>query len=217
MDRDIHAVFVFSIYAKEFIFMQEDIKKEATEESEKKENRKVANGRKTKKSFIRSVKESFIAEEAADLKEYLIHDVIVPTVKKAIVEGVQDGIAMIFGMDPVKRKDYDRGYNRVRYSASYDRHEKERSREREDRRSTPYRFDELIFDTKDEAMEVLELMDEALDRYERVSIADMYEFAGESNTPEDYNYGWTNLNSAKIVRNRDGDYVLEMPRAKCIK
>ena len=56
-------------------------------------------------------------------------------------------------------------------------------------------------------------MDELIDTYRAVSVADMYDLAGLSCDYTDNKYGWTNISGAKPVRVRDGRYMLDLPRA----
>ena len=55
-------------------------------------------------------------------------------------------------------------------------------------------------------------MDELIDRYEVVSVADLYELVGITGNYTDNKYGWTNIRNAEVVRVRDG-YVLKLPKA----
>ena len=55
-------------------------------------------------------------------------------------------------------------------------------------------------------------MDELIDTYGSVSVADMYDLVGMSCNYTDNKYGWTNLRNAEPVRVRDG-YLLKMPKA----
>lgn len=199
-------------------------KSKVEKEPEKKIEKKVE-GKKAKKSFLRKVKESFIAEEATDLTEKLLKEIIVPSVKNAIEDTVQDGISLLLFGDKSsarrRRRDSGSSGSRVNYRASYDYSSRYRDRDRDrddDRRySSSYSFDELIFETEAEALDARDSLDNILDTYEMVSVADMYDIVGESKNPEDNNYGWTNLAGVRIERTRDGAYLLHMPKARCIK
>ena len=59
-------------------------------------------------------------------------------------------------------------------------------------------------------------MDEIIDMYGRVSVADLYDLVGITGNYTDNNYGWTNLASAEPIRVRDG-YVIKLPKAMPIK
>lgn len=184
----------------------------------------VANGKKKEKKLSTKIKESFIADEALSFKDYLIKDLIVPIIKDAICDGITNGLSMLFYGEPAdyRRRDRDRrdGYRRYNYSGHYTssrERERDRDRDRDRARHSPYDFELIECETKSEALDILDQMDNILEEYESVSIADMYDLAGVSRTPEDNNFGWTNLSQAKIEKTRDGLYIIQMPRAKNIK
>lgn len=54
-------------------------------------------------------------------------------------------------------------------------------------------------------------MYDLLNRYNRVSVADLYEAAGIRTSPSDERFGWATLDGARISKTRDG-FVLELPR-----
>ena len=55
-------------------------------------------------------------------------------------------------------------------------------------------------------------MDELMDTYGLVRVADLYDLVGITGNYTDNKYGWTNIRNAEIVRVRDG-YMIKMPRA----
>ena len=55
-------------------------------------------------------------------------------------------------------------------------------------------------------------MDELIETYGIVSVADLYDLVGKSCNYTDNKYGWTNIRNAEPVRVRDG-YLLKMPKA----
>ena len=79
-------------------------------------------------------------------------------------------------------------------------------------------YDDLYFDNKDDAMNVLTSMDEIVDQYGVVTVADLFDLAGVTgNGYTDQNYGWTSTNSAEVVRGRDGNFYLKLQRPMPIK
>jgi len=58
-------------------------------------------------------------------------------------------------------------------------------------------------------------MEELLDRFEVVSVADLFDMAGISCNYTDNKYGWSDLKGAKVERVSDG-YVIRLPRATTI-
>ena len=168
---------------------------------------KVASGKVRKKSELRKLADVFISEDVQDVRSYIFSDILIPTIKKALYDIVSNGLHMsLFGE---KDRDNKRGNaSRVSYR---DASMKSKTQRRYEAVRDKYSYDEVIFDTRGEAEEVLERMDELLETYEVVSIADYYDLVGFDSEHTDNKYGWTNLRSACSVRVRDG-YTIKLPR-----
>lgn len=152
---------------------------------------------------------SFISEDVDSIKSYVISDVLIPAAKKTISDIISIGTDMLlFGESGASRK--RSASSRVSYRDFYD------SRRRDDRSvsrtRTGYVYDDLVFETRGEAEEVRERMDELIDTYGQVSVADMYDLAGITCEYTDNNYGWINIRNATVDRVRDG-FILKMPKA----
>lgn len=83
--------------------------------------------------------------------------------------------------------------------------------------SNVYAAGELRFEQRGDAEAVLMRMKECIDVYHVVSVADLFDLAGEKYTHTDYNYGWTDLTGVKVIRNFDGSYSIDLPRAMPLK
>jgi hypothetical protein len=79
------------------------------------------------------------------------------------------------------------------------------------RSSGGYSYDDITLGSRAEAERVLSCMDELMDEYGIVRVADMYDLVGVSGEYTDNHYGWTNIRNAEIVSTRDG-YRIKMPR-----
>ena len=157
-------------------------------------------------------KRSALSDDIQNIKSYVVMDVLIPAAKKAISDIVTNGIDMILypgGNGRPKRSNA----NHVSYRSYYDNRDRDRRYDPEIRsRRSSYSYDDIIIDTRAEAEEVLERMDELLDTYNVVSVADLYDLVGISCSYTDNKYGWTNLRNAEIIRVRDG-YFLKLPKA----
>lgn len=192
-----------------------DAKKEP-QKSEGKRAEKVIKGKaKVKKNEVRKLTDVFISEDVSNVKSYILMDVIVPAVKKAIYDLVVGTLDMSLyggrggsGKRPTADKVSYRDYNSVsrRDDRSYNTN----------RTASGYSYDDIIVDTRGEAESVLARMDEIMEEYESVSVADLYDLVGVTGQYTDNNYGWTNIRNAEVVRVRDG-YKIKMPRAIPLK
>ena len=181
-------------------------------EHEKRVEKPVVKGKVvTKKpSKLRKLTGEFISDEAKNVKSYVIGEVIIPAVKKAISDVVVNGIDMILYGET-------RGGNR-RSTADRVSYTKYSDRDYGARRSnissvsSAYSYNDVILHSRGEAEDVLARMDELMDTYGLVRVADLYDLVGITGNYTDNKYGWTNIRNADIVRVRDG-YQIRMPRA----
>lgn len=183
-----------------------------SKETEKQEERQklepIAKGKTKKKSEVRKFADTFIAEDITSVKDYIIMEVLLPAAKKAISDIVTNGIDMIlYGETRSKSKSRE---SRVSYTSYYK--DRDYDRPARSRGRYGYDYDDIILDTRKEAEEVLDRMDDLIDTYGMVSVADLYDLVGISGNYTDNKYGWTNLRNADVQRVRDG-YLLKLPKA----
>ena len=184
-------------------------KAKKTEERTKKVDKVVTGKVKTKKkSEMSKFKDVFISEDISNVKSYVFLDVLIPAIKKALSDIIVNGTDMMLYGDIRDRKRSGSG-NYRNYSTSGTRDNRG-----SERRRVGYDFDDIILDSRGEAEEVLSRMDELMDTYGVVSVADLYDLVGVSCNYTDNKYGWTgSLRTAEAIRVRDGGYMLKLPRA----
>lgn len=180
----------------------------ATGTSDKKLGKVVTGAAKTrKKSEVRKFANIFVPEDTENVKSYILTDVIIPGIKNAIADVVS---IMLFG-DSGRiggRKD---GRSRVAYQKYYDDRRDDR-REYGRPRAAGFEYDDIIFETRGDADLVLDQLESAIANYGLASVADLYDLAGITCRNYTANrYGWTDIQSAKVIRVRDG-YTLQLPR-----
>lgn len=182
---------------------------------EKKIEKVVTGNVKTRDNKGRKFADIFISEDAANVKSYIVMDVLVPAIKKAVSDIVTDGISMIlYGGTGGGNRNRNSSSSKVSYRSYYDDRRDDR---REERYATRGRFDyeDIVFDSRGEAEAVRRQMFDVIDRYGFVTVADMYDMAGITPPYTSNNYGWVNIRSAEAIRVRDG-YVLKLPKASPI-
>ena len=180
----------------------------AAAESERKVEKVVTGQVRTrKKSEVAKLADVFISEDVHNVKSYILMDVLVPTIKKAIVDIVTDGVNMMFfGGAAGKRSSRESKVSYRNYYDSRDNNYRERSGSRFD-------FDDIEFDNRGEAEAVLDQMSDMIDRYGIVTVAAMYDMADRSHPFTANKYGWTSISTARVVPTRDGWYVIKLPKA----
>lgn len=191
-------------------FKKEQKAQAATEQ--KRVEKAISGTAKTKKNEVRRFADIFISEDVKNVKTYVLMDVLVPAIEKAISDIVTNGIDMILYGESGRPKKSGSSY--VSYDSRY-RSDSDRRRESAPVR-TSARYDDIVLDSRQEAEEVLNRMDELIDTYGVVRVADMFDLCGLTCNFTDNNYGWTNISSATVQHTRDG-FVIKMPRAMPIQ
>lgn len=153
-----------------------------------------------------------------DIGHYVLWDVLVPTAKSTISDIISNGIEMILygepDSSPSRRRrgisrDRDRSY--INYNSLYDRPSRRSSRKPRSGGKPKHQFNDIIIESKSEAEEVLTVLVESIDMYESCTVADLYEAVGLPTDFTDHKWGWYNLSSAYVKRDRFG-YSLVMPK-----
>ena len=175
---------------------------------EKKVEKIVSGSVKTKKkSGINKLAGIFVPEDVDDVKSYIFEDIVVPAVKDIIL----DAVRAFLGVSGNSRGGRSSTSSKISYRKYYD------DRDRRDsgnvsRTRTGYDYDDIILESRGEAEDVLERMDELIATYQVVSVADFYDLVGVSGNYTDNKYGWTDIRNASVIRVRDG-YMIKLPKA----
>ena len=188
-------------------FKEDQKNKEIEKRAEKIVTGKVITKKKSKLSKFAG---EIISEDANSVGSYVLGDVLIPAIKKAISDIVTNGIDIILYGET--RGNHKRsGADRVSYRNYYDRDSRP-SQVNRNSYSTVYSYDDIVLKTRGEAEEVLSRMDEIVEAYQLVRVADLYDLVGITGSPVDNRYGWTNIRNAEVVRVREG-YMIKLPRA----
>ena len=192
-------------------------KEEQKKTTEDKKIEKVVSGKtKTKKkSEISKLADVFISEDVNNVKSYVLMDVLVPAIKKAISDIVTNGIDMIlYGETGRRNKNNSASY--VSYRNYSDNRRDDRGYSERQRTGSRAVFEDIIFDTRGDAEAVRERMEDAIARYGMVTVGDMYDLADLTPPYTSNRYGWMNLRNAEVVRVSGGGYVIKLPKAQPI-
>jgi hypothetical protein len=157
---------------------------------------------------------SIISSDLKSVGDFLMTDVLIPSVKKALADIVVNGIDMLlYGKSGMTKS--NSSVSKVSYSNYYNRPYNEPVRAGSNGNSLDY--DNIIFDNRGDAEAVLTSMEDILDQFGCVGVADLYDLADVA--APNYtvnNYGWTNLANAQVLRCRDG-YIIKLPKVTSLK
>lgn len=164
-------------------------------------------------------KKKFFAEDAKTVGGHVLESVIFPSLQKLLSDMVKSGIDwLIYGS---KGSQMRSGPGTVSYSSYYNRGNTigvptYTTPMANKPQNTIYAVNDVIFNDRGEAEEVLLRMKESISRYSMVSVADFYDLIGQRCNHTDQKYGWYNLNTADIIRVSDG-YSIRFPRVQAIE
>lgn len=189
---------------------QTDYRKTQQNKEEKKPLKAVGKGKVKKKSVFKKVFSVFVNEDVGSIKEYLVYDLLIPAIRDTIFNSITRSSEMLF-------------YGKVRGNkpngaptyVSYNSYSNKPNNGSGKRVRSVYSFDDIVMENRGEAEEVLDILNEMIDKYGEATVADFYELAGVSgNGYTDRSFGWKDLHHAYVQRVRDG-YLFNMPR--CIE
>lgn len=201
---------------------------ERNRDAPKKEEIHIEGAVERKKTLGRKFKDTFLAEDISDIKDHLYEDIIKPSaqnlafdIAESITDSIRDGFEMaIFGRSSSRsrkkrRKGSDSNTIFVDYGDYYSS-ENSRERERREQSRNSNNVKEYLFPTKDSAQSALELMSDYIQEHRVLSVGKYYEFLRKPTKAPDYNYGWSDISSAKIEKVDDG-FMINLPKTKDIR
>ena len=183
-------------------------------------------------TFKEKLRRSFVKEDLKSVRDYIVFDILIPGIKKSVFDMVTGALGQTLGIQLPKSysssvfvnnsnnrassvyRDYTAVASRTRdpihyhNTVEYDRH----------------RVRDIIFESNEEALSILELMTDICDTNHRVSIFTFYDKAGirEGNPYTNRNWGWRNLNGVCVVPVESDQfesgigYVIDFPDARPI-
>lgn len=183
--------------------------------SDKVKIQKVVKGKviQKKKPLGQRIASTIIGEDTRSVGSYLISDVLIPAAKDLISDMITGGIQMLLFGETSRNSSHSRNRNKTKisYSKYWDDDDDEYYHAKKRRRKSNSLDDDLIFNFKEDAEEILSYLEDMIDTYEVVSVADLYDMAGVTCDYTDQKWGWYNVQSGRVVRTRDG-YVLKLPK-----
>lgn len=163
----------------------------------------VAEGTVVKESFGEKLYKAVVPEKPKSILNKFVFDILIPAGKRALY----DGITSFFGYGAKPNvtpytPNYMPGYSPY-VPASVPITQPIR---------TGYGVSKIIYQSIEAASAVYTAMKQVLDTQKVVTVAAYYEFSHCGQIlPEDYNYGWTDLSSVRIMENPSGGYYLTFP------
>lgn len=174
-----------------------------------------------KKPLSKRLIETFLGGDAKTVFNYVVMEVMVPAAKEMVLDAFTQGMERTLyteGRPASGRRPGTRGITGAPWTSyqsfskppgvvrgSDDRREVDRARR------TRHDFDDVIFETRVRAEQVLDDLIEACSKYQSVTVADLYDLVQITSVFTDSKWGWTDLRGADITRVRNG-YLLDLPK-----
>lgn len=172
------------------------------------EKKVIAKAKVQKKSAIKEALRTFFVQDLPEIAEHLVVDVAIPATKNAITDMVTQGIQqLLYGeVDPRRRPtsgytSYSSSSRANRGNAYYRPRELDR---REPRQPKPTNVEDLVFDTRGNAVDVIEYVAEQIEEYGQISVADLMSSVGIQPRYTDERWGWTTTDAFEIRQIREG-------------
>lgn len=172
------------------------------------EKKVIAKAKVQKKSAIKEALRTFFVRDLPEIAEHLVVDVAIPAAKNAITDMVTQGIQqLLYGeVDPRRRPtsgytSYSSSSRNNRGNTYYRPREIDR---REHRQPKPTNVEDLVFDTRGDAVDVIEYVAEQIEEYGQVSVADLMSSVGIQPRYTDERWGWTTTDAFEIRQIREG-------------
>jgi hypothetical protein len=169
--------------------------------------------KKVKANPAKKFADLFIAEDVNTAKGYVLTNFVIPGIKNGILEllrtmfygkGGGSSSYSSFGSN-VTRINYWKGPNSNVSNIKANSYVGMRD------------YDHIMVASMSEAEAIIDYLSEVMERYKRVSIANLYEAASSPSNripieATDYKYGWISMRGFDILPKGDGWYLIKTPR-----
>ena len=164
-----------------------------------------------KKTAFSKIRDAFISEDADKVGNFILMDVLVPNVKRSIVDIIKSSADMIFGTSGSSKNSSQTRYSYgsipyVSYSSANKRPEISTAR-------SQYEIGDIIFKDRDTALKVLTDLEDIIDAYGSANVSDLCELTSQPCEYTAHKYGWKDLHDAAPIMTSDG-WSLRLPKPK---
>jgi hypothetical protein len=175
-----------------------------------------------KRGLGRKFKDLFIAADFKTTAVSVAMGVLVPAAKNMLLDAINKGSETIILGESATRRRTIGSNSRITYNSPPSRTgwgsplRNAPPISPEPRQLAPRMASmDLILSTKEEADLVVENMNNVVDQYNVVSLADLKDMIGESTTHVDQKWGWMDLRGTKVIQVREG-YLIDLPPVEAI-
>lgn len=179
-----------------------------------------------KQPFMRRISDTFLANRADTVGEFVVFDVLIPAAKNTFSDavsyfvdkmlfengrgrasnyrGVAGGVGQYAAASMAQQVAYNRAGNPMPGGMPPQPAISHRGRARHD-------FKEIVFPTRIEAEAVVDALLSRITEYNAVTVSDLYEMCNITPNYTDDKFGWTNIAGTGVIR-AGGGFVIDLPR-----
>lgn len=141
----------------------------------------------------------------------ILREVVKPAIKEMFFNSIRDGLSMFLWGDTRASRNDSRGNGIIRDYTRYSSYSYSSGYVPDSRPadSSP-KYNNLIFERRADAEDVVYHLRDSLNRYDSVTIMNLYELVGIGTNSQHNKWGWTDLTNVRIRHVRDG-FLLELP------
>lgn len=158
--------------------------------------------------------DTFLPDDTSSIKDYVIFDVLVPTIKRGLDEAFH---MLLFNGAPTERR--STSSQRVTFSTNKTPYHDPGSIGRGSSKTirSTYEYNDIIFEYREDALSVLRTLDGLIEQYHNCSVQDLFSAADLECDYTANDWGWYDIRSAEVVPVRGGGYMIRFPKIQPLK
>lgn len=160
---------------------------------------------------------SLLANDIPSMLRYVRDDVLLPSIRRMLHDVITNGADTIFFGEDAAKRSVSSNTSYFSYGSCFSGKSQASGSYFSSPQNKSPKYSDVVFPTRGLAEAALDQLWGAINRYGVARVGDLYDCAGITPPFTSYNYGWTDISSAKPVRNMDGSYSLKMPTAMAIE
>lgn len=174
---------------------------------------------KQKPPMLRRMREAFTGDDASSIGEYLLLQVAIPAIKTTLYDLITGGAnRALFGQGIRPGQPNVGSSGRINYAnlSRMNQNDVGNQRALSQNDMATHQFNNIILASRSDADQVLGALVNILEKYDMVTVTDLYELVNVTGSYVDDKWGWFNLAGATISPVRGG-FVLNLPPTEPIR
>lgn len=181
--------------------------------------KQVVVGKKRKKNLVERLIVGFMDTdgEGTSVGKRVMGEIIIPSIKDTLASALKNGVDIwMYGGSGGGRQDNNRsGYMNGRSHTPYHQQYRQPTQRRNQPIQASHAIIDFEFNTRQDAVTVLNTLIQQIDTYSFATVADYYDLIGEASAHTHVRYGWTDLSRVQIMNHR-GAYIINLPAPEAI-